>query len=72
MATFFGEVVVAPSRAGLDEEEEAREETPEDREIRREIEKKREIQVLWSCGFPVIFYPGFCVLGSDWSCEAVE
>ncbi|NWX25467.1 PSMG1 protein, partial [Notiomystis cincta] len=41
MATFFGEVVVAPSRAGLDEEEEAREETPEDREIRREIEKKR-------------------------------
>ncbi|NXB95066.1 PSMG1 protein, partial [Vidua chalybeata] len=60
MATFFGEVVVAPSRAGLDEEEEAREETPEDREIRREIEKKRyrrrrlelrerEIQVLWTC-----------------------
>ncbi|XP_038010092.1 proteasome assembly chaperone 1 isoform X2 [Motacilla alba alba] len=49
MATFFGEVVVAPSRAGLDEEEEAREETPEDREIRREIEKKREIEVLWSC-----------------------
>ncbi|XP_041255900.1 proteasome assembly chaperone 1 isoform X2 [Onychostruthus taczanowskii] len=50
MATFFGEVVVAPSRAGLDEEEEAREETPEDREIRREIEKKREVEVLWSCG----------------------
>ncbi|CAN8197011.1 unnamed protein product [Coccothraustes coccothraustes] len=49
MATFFGEVVVAPSRAGLDEEEEAREETPEDREIRREIEKKREIEVVWSC-----------------------
>ncbi|NWZ01429.1 PSMG1 protein, partial [Loxia curvirostra] len=56
MATFFGEVVVAPSRAGLDEEEEAREETPEDREIRREIEKKRyrqcgrlRIEVLWSC-----------------------
>ncbi|XP_005526609.1 proteasome assembly chaperone 1 [Parus major] len=48
MATFFGEVVVAPSRAGLDEEEEAREETPEDREIRREIEKKREIDVLWT------------------------
>ncbi|NWV42590.1 PSMG1 protein, partial [Grantiella picta] len=58
MATFFGEVVVAPSRAGLDEEEEAREETPEDREIRREIEKKssatpwfslsrREVDVLW-------------------------
>ncbi|NWZ81362.1 PSMG1 protein, partial [Poecile atricapillus] len=61
MATFFGEVVVAPSRAGLDEEEEAREETPEDREIRREIEKKRyrrrgtfisgdhgKIDVLWT------------------------
>ncbi|NWS14189.1 PSMG1 protein, partial [Pachyramphus minor] len=60
MATFFGEVVVAPSRAGLDEEEEEREETPEDREIRRELEKKRsgrgggsaaeggEIDVLWS------------------------
>ncbi|NXF04359.1 PSMG1 protein, partial [Smithornis capensis] len=63
MATFFGEVVVAPSRAGLDEEEEAREETPEDREIRRELEKKRyrrprgdgqggegtaEVEVLWS------------------------
>ncbi|NWV48292.1 PSMG1 protein, partial [Daphoenositta chrysoptera] len=62
MATFFGEVVVAPSRAGLDEEEEAREETPEDREIRRELEKKRypqssravvrffprEIDVLWA------------------------
>lgn len=44
MATFFGEVVVAPSRAGVDDEEwaeEAREETPEDREIRRELEKKR-------------------------------
>ncbi|KAK2522022.1 proteasome assembly chaperone 1 [Columba livia] len=51
MATFFGEVVVAPSRAGVDDEEwaeEAREETPEDREIRRELEKKREIDVLWT------------------------
>ncbi|NXL58859.1 PSMG1 protein, partial [Chordeiles acutipennis] len=62
MATFFGEVVVAPSRAGVDDEEsaeEAREETPEDREIRRELEKKsaaplpsassaREVAVLWS------------------------
>ncbi|NWT02261.1 PSMG1 protein, partial [Mionectes macconnelli] len=54
MATFFGEVVVAPSRAGLDEEEEEREETPEDREIRRELEKKRcgrgggGVDVLWS------------------------
>uniref|UniRef100_A0A8C0J767 Uncharacterized protein n=1 Tax=Chelonoidis abingdonii TaxID=106734 RepID=A0A8C0J767_CHEAB len=43
MATFFGEVVAAPSRAGVDDEEELageREETPEDREIRRELEKK--------------------------------
>ncbi|KAM6285925.1 proteasome assembly chaperone 1 [Spheniscus humboldti] len=51
MATFFGEVVVAPSRAGVDDEEsaeEAREETPEDREICRELEKKREIDVLWT------------------------
>ncbi|NXX52918.1 PSMG1 protein, partial [Scopus umbretta] len=58
MATFFGEVVVAPSRAGVDDEESA-EETPEDREIRRELEKKsaapppfasfpREIDVLWT------------------------
>ncbi|KAM6309976.1 proteasome assembly chaperone 1 [Aegotheles albertisi] len=53
MATFFGEVVVAPSRAGVDDEEwaeEAGEETPEDREIRRELEKKREIDVRWSWG----------------------
>ncbi|KAJ7427551.1 Proteasome assembly chaperone 1 [Willisornis vidua] len=52
MATFFGEVVVAPSRAGLDEEEEAREETPEDREIRRELEKKRQVELLWSGAGP--------------------
>ncbi|XP_075288041.1 proteasome assembly chaperone 1 isoform X2 [Opisthocomus hoazin] len=51
MATFFGEVVAAPSRAGVDDEEaaeEAGEETPEDREIRRELERKREIDVVWS------------------------
>lgn len=47
MATFFGEVVAAPSRAGVDDEEEeeaagqALEETPEDREIRRRVEEKR-------------------------------
>uniref|UniRef100_A0A670I8L5 Uncharacterized protein n=1 Tax=Podarcis muralis TaxID=64176 RepID=A0A670I8L5_PODMU len=47
MATFFGEVVAPPSRAGDDDddEEEAaaleREETPEDREIRQQLEKKR-------------------------------
>lgn len=40
MATFFGEVVIAPSRAGVDDEEET-EETAEDREIRRELQQKR-------------------------------
>ncbi|NXK48085.1 PSMG1 protein, partial [Chauna torquata] len=53
MATFFGEVVAAPSRAGVDDEEsaeEAREETPEDREIRRKLEEKRELHVLWTPG----------------------
>ncbi|NP_001012561.2 proteasome assembly chaperone 1 [Gallus gallus] len=49
MATFFGEVVVAPSRAGVDDEEET-EETAEDREIRRELQEKREITVLWTPG----------------------
>nr|XP_020644482.1 proteasome assembly chaperone 1 [Pogona vitticeps] len=51
MATAFGEVVVAPSRAGVDEDEEAaaeREETPEDREIRLALEKKREVRVSWN------------------------
>ncbi|XP_044281971.1 proteasome assembly chaperone 1 isoform X2 [Varanus komodoensis] len=50
MATFFGEVVTAPSRAGVDEDEEAaaeREETSEDREIRRAIEEKREVHIIW-------------------------
>ncbi|XP_015272966.1 PREDICTED: proteasome assembly chaperone 1, partial [Gekko japonicus] len=54
MATFFGEVVAAPSRAGVDEEEEeeaAREEAPEDREIRLELEKKREVHILWNTAF---------------------
>ncbi|XP_060119151.1 proteasome assembly chaperone 1 [Heteronotia binoei] len=54
MATFFGEVVVAPSRAGVDEDKEAaeaREETPEDREIRIELEKKREVHILWNTAF---------------------
>lgn len=47
MATFFGEVVAAPSRAGVDDEEEEelaaaeRQETAEDLEIRRELQKKR-------------------------------
>ncbi|XP_061466165.1 proteasome assembly chaperone 1 isoform X2 [Rhineura floridana] len=51
MATFFGEVVTPPSRAGVDDEEEAaaaeREETQEDREIRQELEKKREVHITW-------------------------
>nr|XP_027304902.2 proteasome assembly chaperone 1 [Anas platyrhynchos] len=54
MATFFGEVVAAPSRAGVDDEDEeeaagqALEETPEDREIRRRVEEKREVAVRWA------------------------
>ncbi|XP_062974825.1 proteasome assembly chaperone 1 [Elgaria multicarinata webbii] len=53
MATFFGEVVTAPSRAGVDDEEEEeaaaeREEAPEDREIRRALEKKREVHIVWN------------------------
>ncbi|XP_040433618.1 proteasome assembly chaperone 1 [Cygnus olor] len=53
MATFFGEVVAAPSRAGVDDDEEeaageALEETPEDREIRRRVEEKREVAVRWA------------------------
>ncbi|NXD24073.1 PSMG1 protein, partial [Spelaeornis formosus] len=45
---FFGEVVVAPSFFFFYEEEEAREETLFFFLIRREIEKKREVDVLWS------------------------
>ncbi|XP_048342742.1 proteasome assembly chaperone 1 [Sphaerodactylus townsendi] len=56
MATFFGEVVAAPSRTGVDDDEEeegtvAREEAPEDREIRIELEKKREVHILWNTAF---------------------
>ncbi|XP_005375820.1 PREDICTED: proteasome assembly chaperone 1 isoform X1 [Chinchilla lanigera] len=43
-ATFFGEVVKAPCRAGAEddeeEEEERRRETPEDREVRRQLARK--------------------------------
>ncbi|XP_017652048.1 proteasome assembly chaperone 1 isoform X2 [Nannospalax galili] len=49
-ATFFGEVVKAPCRAGTEEEEEeeeeSRRETPEDREVRRQLARKREVQLL--------------------------
>lgn len=43
-ATFFGEVVRTPCRAGTEEEEEEEDgnrETPEDREVRRQLARKR-------------------------------
>lgn len=43
-ATFFGEVVKAPCRAGTEdqeEEEDERRETAEDREVRRQLARKR-------------------------------
>lgn len=43
-ATFFGEVVRTPCRAGTEdqeEEEEGRRETAEDREVRRQLSRKR-------------------------------
>ncbi|KAM4796941.1 proteasome assembly chaperone 1 [Rhinophrynus dorsalis] len=50
MATFFGEVVPVFSRAVEEEEEEEREEEEEeeDREIRAELEKKREVRLTWN------------------------
>uniref|UniRef100_A0A8D2DG14 Proteasome assembly chaperone 1 n=1 Tax=Sciurus vulgaris TaxID=55149 RepID=A0A8D2DG14_SCIVU len=49
-ATFFGEVVKAPCRAGTEDEEEeeeaGRRETPEDREVRRQLARKREVRLL--------------------------
>ncbi|KAG9486234.1 hypothetical protein GDO78_009023, partial [Eleutherodactylus coqui] len=49
-ATFFGEVVSVFSRAvEEDEEEEEQLEEEEDLEIRRELAKKREVTVTWSC-----------------------
>ncbi|XP_051006258.1 proteasome assembly chaperone 1 [Acomys russatus] len=50
-ATFFGEVVKASCRAGTEEEEEEEEEqsrrdTPEDREVRRQLARKREVRLL--------------------------
>ncbi|XP_066492375.1 proteasome assembly chaperone 1 [Tiliqua scincoides] len=52
MATFFGEVVAAPSRAGVDDDEEeeelGREEAAEDREIRLQLQKKREVHIHWN------------------------
>lgn len=43
-ATFFGEVVKAPCRAGTedeDEDDDGRKEIPEDREVRRQLARKR-------------------------------
>ncbi|XP_054434406.1 proteasome assembly chaperone 1 isoform X2 [Pteronotus mesoamericanus] len=48
-ATFFGEVVKAPCRAGTDdqeEEDEGKTETPEDREVRRQLARKREVRLV--------------------------
>nr|KAF6478388.1 proteasome assembly chaperone 1 [Molossus molossus] len=47
-ATFFGEVVKAPCRAGTEDEEEdeGNTETPEDREVRRKLARKREVRIL--------------------------
>ncbi|XP_028348475.1 proteasome assembly chaperone 1 isoform X2 [Physeter macrocephalus] len=49
-ATFFGEVVRAPCRAGTEdeeeEEEEGRRETPEDEEVRHQLARKREVRLL--------------------------
>ncbi|XP_048202181.1 proteasome assembly chaperone 1 isoform X2 [Perognathus longimembris pacificus] len=49
-ATFFGEVVRAPCRAGTEDEEEEEDgearETPEDTEVRRQLARKREVRLL--------------------------
>uniref|UniRef100_A0A0N8EU78 Proteasome assembly chaperone 1 n=2 Tax=Heterocephalus glaber TaxID=10181 RepID=A0A0N8EU78_HETGA len=50
-ATFFGEVVKTPCRAGAEddddeEEEERRREALEDREVRRQLARKREVRLL--------------------------
>ncbi|XP_047463994.1 proteasome assembly chaperone 1 [Mugil cephalus] len=47
MATFFGEVVSVYSRAVEDDDEDL-DENEEDEEIRRELEKKRDIHLHWS------------------------
>ncbi|XP_045708500.1 proteasome assembly chaperone 1 [Phyllostomus hastatus] len=47
-ATFFGEVVKAPCRTRTEDEEEEdeeRTETPEDREVRRQLARKREVRL---------------------------
>ncbi|PNJ42313.1 PSMG1 isoform 5 [Pongo abelii] len=66
-ATFFGEVVKAPCRAGTEddeeeeeeEEEEGRRETPEDREVRQQLARK---------SISVIICYEFRSLGGSWLC----
>uniref|UniRef100_A0A667HYI2 Uncharacterized protein n=1 Tax=Lynx canadensis TaxID=61383 RepID=A0A667HYI2_LYNCA len=51
-ATFFGEVVKAPCRAGTEdqeEEEDERRETAEDREVRRQLARKSSIFCWQEC-----------------------
>ncbi|XP_028323439.1 proteasome assembly chaperone 1 [Gouania willdenowi] len=47
MATFFGEVLSVYSRA-VEEEEDEEDENEEDKQIRRELEEKREVRLLWN------------------------
>ncbi|KAM9331699.1 proteasome assembly chaperone 1 [Pholidichthys leucotaenia] len=47
MATFFGEVLSAYSRA-VEEDEDDLDENEEDEQIRRELEEKREVHLHWS------------------------
>nr|XP_046266327.1 proteasome assembly chaperone 1 [Scatophagus argus] len=47
MATFFGEVLSVCSRA-VEEDDDDLDENEEDEQIRRELEEKREVQLLWS------------------------
>ncbi|XP_040007500.1 proteasome assembly chaperone 1 [Xiphias gladius] len=47
MATFFGEVLSAYSRA-VEEDDEDLDENEEDEQIRRELEEKREVHLHWS------------------------
>ncbi|XP_068455797.1 proteasome assembly chaperone 1 [Clinocottus analis] len=46
MATFFGEVLSVSSRA-VEEDDEELDENEEDKEIRRELEEKREVHLHW-------------------------
>ncbi|XP_030060805.1 proteasome assembly chaperone 1 [Microcaecilia unicolor] len=60
MATFFGEVLPVFSRAVDDDDDEELEEENEDLEIRKEIEKKREVHLHWRSDISAVLdrYPG--------------